>query len=156
MRLEHDHEHRAIEHVFANWVQPSARSIHRSDATHAHLSGDRAGASTVRVTVSRVWGRYLDRGDTVPPKPTSERKRVNAVADESAAPTEVLITVDDASQRLALSRSKVYELISAGELTPVRIGRSCRLLAREVAEFPYRYIAHERDDQPDSSDFPAA
>jgi len=81
---------------------------------------------------------------------------VNAVADESAAQTEVLITVDDASQRLALSRSKVYELISAGELTPVRIGRSCRLLASEIAEFPYRFIAHQRDARSNSPDFPAA
>ena len=81
---------------------------------------------------------------------------MNTVAAESAVPTEVLITIADASQRLALSRSKVYLLISAGELTPVRIGRSCRLMAREIAEFPYRYIANELDDQADSSDFPAA
>ncbi len=67
---------------------------------------------------------------------------MNAVADAST--TEVLITIEDAGQRLALSRAKMYQLINAGELTPIRIGRSCRLLAHEVAEFPYRYAEHDR------------
>ncbi|MDJ0769264.1 MAG: helix-turn-helix domain-containing protein [Ilumatobacter sp.] len=66
------------------------------------------------------------------------------MADTSTPPTEVLITIEDASRRLALSRSKIYQLMAAGELTPIRIGRSCRLLAQEVAELPYRYAADHR------------
>ena len=60
-----------------------------------------------------------------------------------ASTTEVLITIEDAGQRLALSRAKMYQLINAGELTPIRIGRSCRLLAQEVADFPNRYLVSE-------------
>ena len=38
------------------------------------------------------------------------------------APGQVLLTVEEGAARLALSRSKVYQLLAAGELGSVRLG----------------------------------
>jgi len=43
--------------------------------------------------------------------------------------------VNDVAERLLLSRSKTYELIAAGELRAVRIGRARRVPESEVERF---------------------
>jgi len=40
---------------------------------------------------------------------------------------ELLLTIEDAAQRLAMGRSRFYELMQAGEIESVRIGRSRRI-----------------------------
>ncbi len=51
---------------------------------------------------------------------------LGAMEDESLVPP-LLLTVRQAATLLAVSRSKAYELIAAGELEVVHIGRSARV-----------------------------
>lgn len=49
---------------------------------------------------------------------------------------EVLVlTLDQAAERLQVSRRTVNRLVSEGRLRPVRIGRSPRITERELAAF---------------------
>jgi excisionase family DNA binding protein len=49
-----------------------------------------------------------------------------------------LLTVDGAADYLAISRAAVYNLLSAGELRSVRIGRSRRVALIDLREFVER------------------
>jgi excisionase family DNA binding protein len=49
--------------------------------------------------------------------------------------TAVLLTVEDAAQALALGRTKVYELLDAGQLRSVKIGRARRIPLEALHEF---------------------
>ena len=46
-----------------------------------------------------------------------------------------LLTVEDAAEVLAVSRSRAYELIASGELASVSIGRSRRVPVRAIEQF---------------------
>ena len=48
---------------------------------------------------------------------------------------ELLLTVEQAAQRLSLARSTVYELLLTRQLASVKIGRSRRVLATDLADF---------------------
>ena len=48
---------------------------------------------------------------------------------------KVLLTVSEAADRLSLGRSKVYELMAAGHLRSVTIGRSRRVPADALNDF---------------------
>ena len=56
----------------------------------------------------------------------------------------VLLRVTEAATVLSVGRSSVYELIQAGELPVVHIGRSVRVPARAVREFAERLEAEQR------------
>ena len=47
----------------------------------------------------------------------------------------LLLTIDLAAQELSLSRSKVYELLAAGEIRSVRIGRSRRIPRQYLIDY---------------------
>lgn len=47
----------------------------------------------------------------------------------------LLLRVEDAAEALALSRTKVYELMASGELESVKLGRSRRVPVDAVATF---------------------
>ena len=48
----------------------------------------------------------------------------------------LLVTIVEAAQMLGIGRSKAYELVNAGELPVVRIGRAVRV----PTEFVERYV----------------
>lgn len=54
------------------------------------------------------------------------------------AEAQLLLTVEQAAERLALGRTSVYGLLNRGELKVVRIGRSVRVLARDVEAYAER------------------
>jgi excisionase family DNA binding protein len=54
---------------------------------------------------------------------------------EPAPVTPVLLTVEDAARALSLGRTKVYELLDAGLLRSVKIGRARRLPVDGLVEF---------------------
>ncbi len=54
-----------------------------------------------------------------------------------------LLTVDEVAQRLSLSRSKVYELLAEGDIPSVHIGRSRRVIAKELD----KWIARLKEKQ---------
>ena len=56
----------------------------------------------------------------------------------AAAPQRLLLTVPEAADTLGIGRSVVYELLLAGELTSVKIGRARRIPMRTLEEFVAR------------------
>ena len=48
---------------------------------------------------------------------------------------ELLVTVPEASRRLSMGRSKVYELLRDGLLPSLRVGGSRRIAVRDLEEF---------------------
>jgi excisionase family DNA binding protein len=55
-----------------------------------------------------------------------------------------LVSVVDAAAALGIGRSKMYELIAAGEIEVVHIGRSVRVPVEEIDEFVDRLRAARR------------
>lgn len=56
----------------------------------------------------------------------------------------VLLKVPEVMQRLAVGQTKVYELMSSGELRSVKVGRSRRVSSDELE----RFIADLDDSRP--------
>jgi excisionase family DNA binding protein len=54
---------------------------------------------------------------------------------EDTEPISLLVTVDEAARRLSIGRSHVYEQIQRRTLRSVRIGRSRRILSRDLEAF---------------------
>ncbi|HEY4684817.1 MAG TPA: helix-turn-helix domain-containing protein [Dehalococcoidia bacterium] len=48
---------------------------------------------------------------------------------------KLLLTIPEAAQRVGLGRSKLYELIQAGDVPVVRIGRAVRISAERLREW---------------------
>ena len=57
----------------------------------------------------------------------------------NTSPTRLLLTIRETADALGLGRSTVYELITAGELEVVRIGRSARIPVATVEQFVQRH-----------------
>ena len=55
---------------------------------------------------------------------------------------KLLLTITEASQLLAISRSKLYELLNSGNLPSVHIGRSRRIRMKDIEEF-VNDVGHE-------------
>lgn len=55
-----------------------------------------------------------------------------------------LLTIVDAARHLGISRSKLYELLAAGELPTVRIGRTRRITIAALEEFIDSHTEPER------------
>jgi len=69
--------------------------------------------------------------------------------EEDAEPTSLLVTVDEAARRLSIGRSHIYEQIQRGTLRSIRIGRSRRILNRDLEAFIESRLG-------DSTEFPAS
>lgn len=54
-------------------------------------------------------------------------------AEDTSEPGPTLVTVKQAARMLSLGRSTVYELIAAGRLEVVHIGRSARVPVDAIA-----------------------
>lgn len=61
---------------------------------------------------------------------------------------EHLLTVEDVLQRLRISRSKLHELVRAGEIRAVKVGRRALFREKSLAEF---IEAHETRVAPASA-----
>lgn len=55
----------------------------------------------------------------------------------------VLLTAEEAAERLAIGRTAVYALLKSGELESVRIGRLRRIPAEAVENYVQRLIANQ-------------
>jgi excisionase family DNA binding protein len=58
-----------------------------------------------------------------------------AMPDKGAVPMKLLLTISEATHVLAISRSKIYELLNSGNLPSVHIGRSRRIRMTDLEEF---------------------
>lgn len=67
----------------------------------------------------------------------------------TAPPTiRVLLSVEDAAERLALSRTRLYALIKTGDIVSVRVGRLRRVPADALTDFTARLIAEQHPTVP--------
>src|SRR5215469_10982842 len=73
------------------------------------------------------------------------RARVPAVlaADRRCGMTRLLLTVPEAAEALAISRSKLYELIAAGLIRSVRIDGSRRVPVEALQTYVAQLLDHE-------------
>ena len=53
---------------------------------------------------------------------------------------KALLTVEEFAHRCSIGRTKVYELIDAGEIRAIRIDRARRIPASEIAAFIARKL----------------
>lgn len=61
----------------------------------------------------------------------------------------LLVSIKQASAMLSISRSVIYQLMDAGQLTPIRIGRSVRLPVEQLERFVADRLADaDRDGGP--------
>jgi len=80
------------------------------------------------MTVVPLHGGYRQDGVWQTPP---DRRELQMDVDDHA----VLLTVDEARQRLHVSRPTMYELINAGRVRSIKIGRARRIPARALEEF---------------------
>jgi excisionase family DNA binding protein len=90
-------------------------------------------------------------------RPLRDRKAVSALPP-SPASSEVprssrsglvlLLSVEEAGRALGLGRSKTYELIAAGDLEVVHIGRSARVPVAAIEAFVERLRHHQPGPRP--------
>jgi excisionase family DNA binding protein len=59
----------------------------------------------------------------------------DVIRDRGVAPAKLLLTVKEASEILAISRSKLYDLLSSGDLPSIHIGRSRRIRRVDIDNF---------------------
>ncbi|WP_028934249.1 excisionase family DNA-binding protein [Pseudonocardia spinosispora] len=55
----------------------------------------------------------------------------------------VLLTVEAAARQLSIGRTRMYELLKAGEVTSVRVGRLRRIPADALADYVMRLTAEQ-------------
>lgn len=58
-----------------------------------------------------------------------------ATTPHNVADIRVLLTPEEAAQRLALSRTTIYELIRLGDLRSVKVGRARRIPVAALGEY---------------------
>lgn len=68
--------------------------------------------------------------------------------NSSTTPVRLLLTIRETADALGLGRSTVYELIAAGELEVVRIGRSARIPVVAVEQLVQRHRSHRPSAAP--------
>jgi len=59
----------------------------------------------------------------------------NVVRQQDAPVQKLLLTVPEAGRALAISRSKMYDLLNSGHLASVHIGRSRRVRMSDIENF---------------------
>jgi len=92
----------------------------------------RTRACTLR-TASRPWRTNSDqrpRGHRV--RTTAAPKRCRAAENTME---QLLLTVDETAEALALSRSTIYRLLKSGDLVATRIGTAVRIPESSVRRF---------------------
>lgn len=69
--------------------------------------------------------------------------RPAAVPEPRPMPERVLLTVEEAAERLGIGRSMAFRLIRDGEIESVQIGRLRRVPAAAVTEYAARLVARQ-------------
>jgi excisionase family DNA binding protein len=94
------------------------------------IDADRAARSAVRTAITAT--DQLGLGDA------ADARRDDVARSATASGPRLLLTVREAAHALGVGRSTVYELINAGELEVVHIGRACRVPVAVVEAYVER------------------
>ena len=85
---------------------------------------------------------YAGRGDPPPRGPARRCRRLRATfAAGRCAMPRLLLTVPEAAEALAISRSKLYELLASGDVASIRIDGSRRIPLIALEEYVSRLLA---------------
>jgi excisionase family DNA binding protein len=66
--------------------------------------------------------------------------------EDAAGTKQLLLTVDQAAGQLGLGKTKVYELLTSGELASVRIGASRRIPVSALEAYVERLLREQAGD----------
>lgn len=79
---------------------------------------------------------------------TEEPRHESAKRNEPPAPpARVLLTVEEAAERLGIGKTKTYSFVKSGELESVCIGRLRRVHVDAVAAFAARLVAAQNTNR---------
>ena len=71
-----------------------------------------------------------------PPRRLSQRIDTREVIDLTVrTDNRLLLSVDEAAERLGIGRSLMYELISSGQVASIRLGRLCRITPEALSSY---------------------
>ncbi|MBB5807048.1 excisionase family DNA binding protein [Saccharothrix ecbatanensis] len=70
------------------------------------------------------------------------------VPTQRSMPTRVLLTVEEAAERLGIGKTKAYELVKSGDLESVLIGRLRRVHVDSIDRYAARLVAEQTSTQP--------
>lgn len=62
---------------------------------------------------------------------------------ETAVPTKLLISTEEAARTLGIGRTRMYELLRTGEVPSIKLGRSRRIRPEDLEE----YVQHLTEDR---------
>ncbi len=62
---------------------------------------------------------------------------------QEAAPTKVLLTVEEVAEAMGLGRTYVYELVMRREIRSIKLGRKRRIPVTALNEFVARQLSGE-------------
>lgn len=72
---------------------------------------------------------------TAQPMALPPRPRARHISLTLANPEGVLLTVDEAADRLRIGRSKMYQLLAAGQITSIHVGRLRRIEPQALLDY---------------------
>ena len=114
------------------------------------LRGGATAAQQLWATDDQVvepFGRLGLRPVAVPEQPRcssgNRMRRADPDTDGRSDPV-LLVSIQEAGRALGIRRSKMYELIAAGELETVHIGRAVRVPVDAIVEFVARLRSGEQ------------
>lgn len=67
---------------------------------------------------------------------------------EAAAASRLLLSVEEAAERLGIRRTLMYELVMSGEVRSIHVGRLRRVPSQALEAFVARRLAETEDPQP--------
>lgn len=104
------------------------------------MFGPRRCTDVPRFVADRLY-LNMTTAPTLPRSPTNE-----------TTTRALLVSIKQASEMLSISRSVIYQLMDAGQLKPIRIGRSVRLPVEQLEQFVADRVAavEARQDNPDT------
>jgi excisionase family DNA binding protein len=80
--------------------------------------------------------------------PNATNSRGGAMTTPSTAATPLVLTIEDAAQRLGIGRTLMYALVMSNEVESVTIGRLRRIPAECIDEYVERLRASSRRHEP--------
>lgn len=64
---------------------------------------------------------------------------------ETTVPAKLLLSTEEAAQRLGIGRTRMYELLRSGEVPSVKLGRSRRVRPEDLNEYVERLVLGEEE-----------
>lgn len=102
------------------------------------MNGKASRADEIASLLCRL-GELLATVESPPNTKTPEKPR--------DLPERVLLTVEEAAERLGIGRTTAFALVKSGEIASVQIGRLRRVPADAIREYSIRLVTNQRDRQ---------